>query len=340
LKIKRGRSKTDRARSRPLDDSPELRRDSMAFAQLILAACLTTGFAADDVQGKEITLWPVGMAPGSEGVTAKEKVDQDHISNVHQPSITVYLPPKEKANGASVVICPGGGHRFLAIQHEGHDVAKWLNEIGVAAFVLKYRLAQTPNFNYKVETHSLQDAQRAIRLVRSKSKEWNLDPKRVGIMGFSAGGHLASTTGTHLEKPDENAPDPIARQSSRPDFMVLVYPVITFEGPSAHTGSRNNLIGKDADEKMVELYSNEKQVTKETPPTLLVHAADDPVKVENSRLFFDALREKKIPCEFLEFGSGGHGFGLGNGSRGAGATAAWPAQCIAWLHSQKFLDAK
>jgi acetyl esterase/lipase len=310
---------------------------------LIPLLALTT-YSSRAEEPPALPLWPADqLDPKPDPSYAETTTVRPEIgrltSKVSEPTITVYPAPADHNTGCAIVICPGGGYSGLAIDWEGHNVARWLNTQGITGVVLKYRLPRVDITKDKTPLPLL-DSRRAIQIVRAKAAEWKVDPKRVGIMGFSAGGHLASTTGTHLEKPDERAPDPIARQSSRPDFMVLVYPVITFEGPSAHTGSRNNLIGKDADEKMVELYSNEKQVTKETPPTLLVHAADDPVKVENSRLFFDALREKKIPCEFLEFGSGGHGFGLGNGSRGAGATAAWPAQCIAWLHSQKFLDAK
>src|SRR5438309_412541 len=229
-----------------------------------------------------IPLWPADQLnpkpDPSYAETSTVRPDVGRLTRqVSEPTITVYPAPVDHNTSCAIVICPGGGYSGLAIDWEGHMVARWLNTQGITGVVLKYRLPRVEITRDKTPLPLL-DSRRAIQMVRARAAEWKIDPKRVGIMGFSAGGHLASTTGTHLETPDENAPDPIARQSSRPDLMVLCYPVITFYPPNAHTGSRANLIGKDPDEKLVELYSNERQVTTDTPPTLLVHAADDPVK--------------------------------------------------------------
>lgn len=249
------------------------------------------------------------------------------VSNIVNPTLTVYLPGSGPAS-AAVVICPGGGYGGLAIDKEGHDIARWLNTLGVAGIVLKYRMpvghlaqGETPI--------PLQDARQAIRLVRSKAAAWGLSPNRVGILGFSAGGHLASTAGTHFAAADPASPNPLERFSTRPDFMILVYPVISMADGVTHQGSRKALLGATPDPTLVELYSNEKQVTSQTPPTFLVHARDDGVKVENSLLMAEALRARGIDCTLQLFDKGGHGYGLGiNG----GEVAAWPLRCEAWLH--------
>ncbi|HET7896984.1 MAG TPA: alpha/beta hydrolase, partial [Flavisolibacter sp.] len=208
------------------------------------------------------------------------------VRNVSQPTLSIYLPPKEKSTGAAVIICPGGGYSILAAGHEGVDVARRFTKMGVAAFVLKYRI---PNANTMHQPYlgPLQDAQRAIQVVRENASSWGLNKNAIGILGFSAGGHLASTAGTHFQK--AVIPNP-TKVSLRPDFMVLVYPVITFSDTTvAHMGSRNNLLGKNASPELVNEFSNERQVTPQTPPAFLVHAKDDGVKVENSLLFADAL---------------------------------------------------
>jgi acetyl esterase/lipase len=248
-----------------------------------------------------------------------------------KPALTVYLPAAERSSGAAVVVCPGGGYGFLAADHEGVQVARWLNSAGVAAFVLQYRIA--PRYKHPAP---LQDAQRAIRTVRSRAAEWSVDPKRIGILGFSAGGHLASTAGTHFDAGDPKAEDPVDRVSCRPDFMVLVYPVISFTTPHAHVGSRNNLLGKDADAKLVESLSNEKQVTDQTPPTFLVHTNEDKgVPPENSVLFYLALRKAGVPAEMHIYEKGQHGLGLGPNDP---AFSTWPQHCITWLRGQHILD--
>ncbi len=229
------------------------------------------------------------------------------ISKISRPTLTAYLPPKEKANGAAVVICPGGGYAVEAAGHEGADVAKELSNAGIAAFVLKYRLPSDETMKNK-EIGPLQDAQQAIKMVRERAKEWNINPDRIGIMGFSAGGHLASTAGTHYTKAlIENSNN----TSLRPDFMLLIYPVISFQDSLGHIGSRDNLLGKNPSQEKKDYYSNELQVTDNTPPTFLVHASDDnAVKVENSIAFYEALIKHHVPAEMHIYQNGGHGFGM------------------------------
>ena len=231
------------------------------------------------------------------------------VHNVSRPSLTVFLQPKEKASGAAVIICPGGGYSILAASHEGYDVAKKLNEMGVAAFVLKYRIPDDKTMLNK-EIGPLQDAQRAIQIVREEAVEWNINPSRIGILGFSAGGHLASTAGTHFNKAViENKNN----TSLRPDFMVLVYPVISFTDSIGHIGSRDNLLGKNPSEEKIRAYSGELQVVANTPPAFLVHAGnDDVVKVQNSIRFYEAEQKNNIPAELHIYPKGGHGFGMNN----------------------------
>jgi acetyl esterase/lipase len=263
-------------------------------------------------------LWPNG-APGAVGKAAADI-----------PMFTPYLPPRGKATGAAVVICPGGGYGALAMDHEGHQVARWLNSLGVAGIILKYRHAQA--YRHPVP---LQDAQRAIRTTRAHAKEWGIDPQRVGILGFSAGGHLASTAGTHFDAGQPDAPDPLDRLSCRPDFLILVYPVISFTAPYTHVGSRNNLLGKNPDPKLVESLSNEKQVTAQTPPTFLAHTSEDTgVPPENSIAFYLALHKLRVPAELHVFEKGRHGLGLGPRDM---AFARWPELCAAWLRARQIL---
>ncbi len=261
-----------------------------------------------------ITLWPDG-APGAIG---KEPADI--------PTLTPYLP-KEKATGAAVIVCPGGGYSHLA-DHEGRPVAEWLNSIGITAFVLKYRLG--PRYHHPAP---LQDAARAIRLVRARAAEWQIDPKRIGILGFSAGGHVASTIGTHFDAGQPNSADAVEKVSSRPDAMVLIYPVITMGG-FTHSGSRKRLLGENPSADMVTLLSNEEQVTKQTPPTFLVHTANDAaVPVENSLQLADALRKMGVPFELHIYERGPHGFGLGGKNA---VLLSWPGRCADWLRLQGF----
>jgi acetyl esterase/lipase len=278
---------------------------------------LSLFLAAADAPKVEL-LWPKG-APGAVGTEEADK-----------PSLTVFQPPADKANGTAVVICPGGGYGFLAKDHEGKQVAEWFNQRGVTAFMLLYRIA--PRYRHPAP---LQDAQRAIRTVRARAKEWNIDPKRIGIMGFSAGGHLASTAGTHFDDGKADADDPIDKVSCRPDFLILCYPVITFDPPFAHMGSRNNLLGKDQDAKLVESLCNEKQVTDKTPPTFLFHTdADKGVVPENSVLFYLALKKAKVPAELHIYEKGNHGVGL---AKGDPILSTWSDRLNGWLETRGLL---
>jgi acetyl esterase/lipase len=266
-------------------------------------------------------LWPNG-APGAAGNEDRDK-----------PSLSIYLPPADKANGAAVVICPGGAYAFLAVGHEGHDVAQWLNSLGVAAFMLKYRVA--PRYHYPAP---LLDAQRAVRTVRSRAAEWQVDPKRIGILGFSAGGHLASSAATHFDEGKKEADDPVDRVSCRPDFAVLVYPVISFTTPYTHGGSKNNFLGPNPEPGLAERFSNELAVTPQTPPTFLIHASGDTgVPAENSVLFYLALRKAKVPAEMHIYEKGGHGFGLAPKDP---VLSTWPERCAAWMKGRGLLEKK
>jgi len=245
-------------------------------------------------------------------------------SLVSRPTVQVFLPPPGIATGTAVVVCPGGGYLHLAFTHEGTDVAWMLNDLGIAAFVLKYRL---PNDETMIDKTigPLQDAQRAIQLVRQRAADWGIDPARVGIMGFSAGGHLASTAGTHFNQAVIDNPDKI---SLRPDFMILVYPVISFQDSIGHRGSRDNLIGLRPDATLIRKYSNELQVTAQTPPTFLVHAGDDKtVPVANSLHFYEALQANGVPAEMHIYPHGGHGFGMNNPT----TTDRWTDRLRSWL---------
>ena len=251
--------------------------------------------------------------------------------NVSRPTLSVFLPPSNIATGTAVVICPGGGYSIVAFKHEGEAIAKELNKVGVAAFVLKYRKP-----NDKIMTDKkigpLQDAQQAIKIVRERAKEWKIDPNRVGIAGFSAGGHLASTAGTHFDKAViENK----GNINLRPDFMILIYPVISFTDSIGHLGSRENLIGKNPSPELIKYYSNELQVTPKTPTTFLVHAGDDDVvKVENSLRFYEALNKNNVKAELLIFPAGSHGFGLINPT----TKDQWIERCIDWMQSNGWLS--
>ncbi|MDE3237259.1 MAG: alpha/beta hydrolase [Bacteroidota bacterium] len=250
------------------------------------------------------------------------------VDNVTVPTLTVYLPEKSDSAHTAVIICPGGGYARLAIGHEGYDVAKAFNKLGITAFVLKYRIPNDQCMTHK-EVVPLQDAERAIQLVRSRAKEWGIE--KVGIMGFSAGGHLASTLGTHFNQIEIDNPEHI---TLRPDFMILGYPVVSFDTSIAHMGSRINLIGKNPPEELVKLYSNELQVTPETPITFIVHASDDQtVPVENSIRFYQALVKNKVKAEIHFYQAGGHGFGLHNKT----TTDQWFDRLTHWMMMNKLM---
>lgn len=288
----------------------------MKFLLPLLAVLL---HAASLSAQQSFLLWPDG-APGALG-----KEDKD------QPSLTPYLPDAEKATGAAIVVCPGGGYGALA-PHEGADYALFLREQGVAAFVLKYRLG---SHGYR-HPRMLQDAQRAIRTVRARAAEYKIDPKRVGIMGSSAGGHLASTAVTHFDAGQADATDPIERQSSRPDLGILCYPVISL-GAHTHAGSKKNLLGDNPDAALVELLSNEKQVTKDTPPCFIWHTWEDKgVKVENALEFAAALQRADVPFDLHVYQQGRHGIGLADKPPFTNAHP-WSKDLVFWLKAQKFV---
>ncbi len=295
------------------------------------------GFAAETTP-EEIPLWS-GVAPGSEDYTGKEVYDvRKHkgkdigwLTGVSRPTLTLYLPESQKRTGAGIVICPGGGYSGQAIDHEGHVFAKWLSDRGIVAGVLKYRCGG----GLHKHPVPLNDAQRALRLMRSRATEWKIDSDKIGIAGFSAGGHLASTAGTHTVEGDATAKDPLERVSSRANFLVLIYPVISLQEGVTHGGSRKNLLGENPDEDLVRSLSNELQVTTETGPSFLVNAYDDEaVPAENSLLFYQALRKHKVPAEMHLYENGGHGFGMYRGNR---MVDRWPDLLEGWLKRRGLL---
>lgn len=280
---------------------------------------------------QEFPLYGDQPIPNSKSAPNQEKIDSSgnpvrySYSLVSRPTLKVYQPPAGMANGTAVIVCPGGGYVHLAMTHEGTDVAKWLNSLGITAFVLKYRLPSDETMIDKT-IGPLQDAQRAIQVVRQRAQEWGIKTDAVGIIGFSAGGHLASTAGTHFNKA---VIDNASGVSLRPDFMVLMYPVISFSDSIGHRGSRDNLIGKHPDAALIQAYSNELQVTDQTPPTFLVHAEDDKtVQVVNSLYFYEALVKHHVPAELTVYPKGGHGFGMHNATTGADQ---WPERLAAWM---------
>lgn len=278
--------------------------------------------AVDTAHGDRefVLLWPDG-APGAVGTEPEDK-----------PKLTLYRLSPERASGSAIVVCPGGGYRTLASDHEGRQVAEWLNTLGVSAFVLQYRVG--PRYRHPAP---LADAQRALRLVRSRAREWGVDPARVGIMGFSAGGHLASTTGTHFDDGTLGAADPVERMGSRPDLMILAYPVVSLSAPFTHAGSRQNLLGDAPDPKLLEELSAERRVTSRTPPAFLFHTSDDPgVAVENSVALYQALHAAGVPAELHVFPRGPHGVGLAPRDP---VLSQWPKLCAAWLQAMRFLAA-
>ncbi len=286
---------------------------SLPFLTSALLVC-----ALDAAPLPAMPLWPNG-APGALGTADKDV-----------PTITAFLPDPAKATGAAIVICPGGSYSGLA-DHEGAGYAEWLAAKGVAGIVLKYRLG-TGGYHHPA---MLNDAARAVRLTRSKASEWKLDTHRIGIMGSSAGGHLASTLVTHFDAGKVDAADPVEHESSRPDLGILCYPVITM-GPNTHQGSKDNLIGRPAPEALVELLSNEKQVTAQTPPCFIWHTWEDGVvKVENPLEFATALRKAGVPFDLHIYQKGGHGIGLG--SRPGGQLHPWADDCLFWLKVQGFI---
>lgn len=289
----------------------------------MLSACLLTIAIAAAPEPATFPLW-ADKIPGP--VSADPK-------NI--PTLTAHLPDSDKANGTAVVVCPGGGYSGRAIGHEGKDIAAWLTQRGVAAFILKYRTAGESKIKPPLEPGPMLDVQQAIRTVRARAADYKIDPKRVGVWGFSAGGHLASTAATHFDEGQPGATDSIAKQSCRPDFAILAYPVITM-GASTHGGSKNNLLGPNPDSKLVEFYSNEKQVTSKTPPTFLFHTVEDKaVPIANSRLFKAACDKHGVPVELVEYEKGNHGVGLGLNTKLP--LADWSNRLETWLKGRALL---
>jgi acetyl esterase/lipase len=287
-------------------------------------------------QKSVLKVWPDGVPGSIKNESYSEKTTEangiiNHYEKVTEPTVTVFLPPAEKVTGAAVLICPGGGYTALAFDHEGFAIARWLNDNGAAGIILKYRLPSDLIMKDK-SVGPLQDVQEAIRIIRRHAAEWKINPRKVGVIGFSAGGHLASTLSTHF---DESVYETKDTTSARPDFSLLIYPVISFDASFTHMGSRNNLIGKNPSDDAVRHFSNELQITEKTPPSFLVHSADDKtVPVKNSLVYFEGLVKNNIPAEMHVFQKGGHGYGL---AINRGTESSWPGLCIKWMKTQGLL---
>ncbi len=309
-------------------------RTSIQKHVVIVLTCLVVFSVNLSGQSKAIGLWN-GNVPGS---IHNDNFEQtvDSVDNwtkmrfVINPSLDMYPAPAENATGTAVIICPGGGYWGIAIAHEGAEVAKWLNSLGVTAFVLKYRLPDSSIMENK-SIGPMQDGQQAIRIVRRYAKEWGIDSDKIGIMGFSVGGHLASTLSTHFNEKVYETED---STSARPDFSLLIYPVISMDSTITHWGSRVNLLGGVPSSQQVQRFSNELQVSSQTPPAFLVHSLDDPaVLVQNSIGYALSMQKYHIPCELHIYQSGGHGYGLG---RSANTEFFWPEACHRWLKARGF----
>jgi acetyl esterase/lipase len=301
-------------------------------ALLLFTTLLTTNSFS---QNPVLKVWPKGVPGSIRNDTYSEKVTESNgipsrYEKVTDPSLTVFLPPADKATGTAVIICPGGGYGGLAFDHEGYAIARWLNDNGIAGIILKYRLPSDLIMKDK-SAGPLQDAQEALRIIRRNNEHWKIDPHKIGVIGFSAGGHLASTLSTHFaEKVYENSDT----TSARPDFSLLIYPVISFDASFTHMGSRKNLIGDNPSKEATDHFSNELQITDKTPPAFLVHSSDDKaVPVKNSIVYYESLIKNKITAEMHIFQKGGHGYGL---SVDNGTQASWPDLCIRWMKANGF----
>lgn len=291
------------------------------------------------MQGESFPIWPDSSMPEGEVVeetAAPGERPRRALSGQILPTLVMLRPEHPDPAGTAVVICPGGGYALLMIDHEGYELARQFNDIGVTAFVLKSRLPDGRVLEGNADMpESIRDVQRALRYVRANAGKWNLDPDRLGIVGSSAGGHLAGAAATMFTAGDSQASDPVERVSSRPDFALLLYPVVTMEGPAAHVGSRNNLLGEGATEAQRAAYSIDRRVTPRTPPIVVVHSADDgPVPIENAYLLRDAAAAHGVPFELYEYPTGGHGFGLGAGTEAAG----WFDRYVHWLRERDLLQ--
>jgi acetyl esterase/lipase len=299
-------------------------------AGALLAGSVDAAFAAPQVPaGAVIPLWPEGVPDAKPGL-GPEHDDNGHIANVSEPTLTVYGPAVDRPNGTAVIICPGGGYVRLSTQREGEQYAAWLGTLGITSFVLKYRMQE---FGHPAP---LRDVLRAVRIVRSQAARYHIRPDRIGVMGSSAGGHLAASAGTLFDHPLGRTGAELDKVSARPDFLMLLYPVITMEGPAVHAGSRKALLGANPSAADIQLMSVEKQVTSATPPTLLIHTQEDrTVPVENSILFYQALTRAKVPAEMYLFEHGGHGMGM---KAGLGTSSDWPKRAEEWLKARGLLE--
>lgn len=284
------------------------------FISILLITCMLHGFSQE-----EIKLYPNGPTESNELLTDEKWRDRDFLLDISEPRMYAYPASKENNCGTAVLICPGGGYSGVSAVKEGAEIAKWFNELGVSAFVLYYRM---PNGHYEIP---LKDAQTALSIIHKRAREWKINKKKIGIMGFSAGGHLASTVGTHFKT-----------KAERPAFMLLAYPVVTMNKDLTHKGSRDNLLGKNPSEELVKLYSNELQVNKQTPPTFIIHARDDgAVPIANSENLLEALQKNKVPAKLVTYDEGGHGFGM----RKKGIPVEnWPQEMKAWLTERKLIS--
>ncbi len=300
---------------------------------LMCSLLATEAFA----QNLVIPLWPEGVpaavradAPAAKGPIGDEKNVDGHQSNISVPTLTVYAPAVDRPNGTAVIICPGGGYGNLSTNREGVQYANWLSTLGVTSFVLKYRLGE---FGHPAP---LQDVLRAVRLVRSRAAEFKINPAHLGVMGSSAGGHLAASAGTLFDHADGKTGAPLDAVNARPDFLILMYPVITMDDPVAHAGSRKALLGTSPAPALLQLMSVEKQVTSATPPTLLIHTQEDQaVPIENSILFFQALTRAHVPAEFYAFEHGTHGMGM---KAEFGTASDWPKRAEEWFRHRGLLE--
>jgi len=295
---------------------------------LFTICCLT--FLNSFAQGRmEMPLWPNGI-PESNGIIDPEVTKDGRISNVTVPAMTVYPAESTKNTGVAILICPGGGYKIESSINEGSLVAQWLSENGITAFVLKYRL---PNRHSNIP---LKDAQQALKIIRSKAAEWKISPNKIGISGYSAGGHLASTAGTHFNTGDSTDLNPLNKLSCRPDFMILFYPVISMQDGVTHSGSKSNLLGGVNNKDSVNYFSNELQVNKTTPPTLLFLSDDDKAVIpRNSIDFYSALKTNGIPASIHIYPEGGHGWGFNKNFR---YHENWKGLYLDWLKQQKFIQ--
>ena len=303
------------------------RASALVTAFLLLSAGLAR---AQDTAPRVIPIWPEGV-PNAQPNGGVERLENDRVSNVQNPTLTYYPAPAAIANGTAVIVCPGGGYVRLSISNEGSGFAKMLNAMGVSAFVLRYRLVEYG------QPAPLQDVLRAIRLVRSRAKEFGLDPARIGVMGSSAGGHLAASAGTLFDAPEGRTGNTeFDAISGRPTFMALMYPVITMKGPFVHAGSRRSLLGENPSDTLADRWSVEQQVGAQTPPAFIVHTGEDAtVPIENSVMFFQALRKYRIDAEMHLFEKGPHGFGT---RADLGQTSEWPKRFEEWLRSHGWLE--